>query len=283
MSEAAQVEELPTGLVPAEPIESPEIEEMSTAEVRARGAGWVPEDEFEGDPDSWRDYRDFNTFGDLKNETRQAQAEAKQARELAEESIVRNNRFREAQNTLLQRQIADLQAKLDDAVETADVAGAKEIQAQIDTAKDSYIPEPETPAPAPVDTSAATAVIEQFNAKNIWIHGHTPKAVFAKAEFIRHLAEQRSNYSDPKLLAESAIALMNASLEREYPDENPNRDKPSKYKRGRTNGSGGRSGGAQLTMDDLSREEMGVWNSMQETYKDENEFLEAVADSRKGV
>lgn len=268
---------------PAEPAPEPEehAEEapISAAEEKARKTGWVPEDEYEGEPDTWRDIREYNTFGDLRQETRKAQAEARQAREAAEQSLIRNNQFRENQNKMLKGQIEALKKQRDDAIDSADRDEANRIDGEIRSAEGA-IDDAQPVAPPPVDASAAVSVLEEFNADNPWLNENTPKAVYAKAEFSRHIDEQRGNFTDPEQLVRSAINMMNSSLKREYPDENPNRKKGAKFAAGKTTANKGPS---SLQMSDLSREEMGMWQSMGSFYKDEAEFLNAVIDSRKGV
>lgn len=272
-TQAAEIDETPEDTPQVSAEDTPEVSE---AETKARADGWRPLEEFNGEPDDWRDVKEFNTHGELIGALRSARNEARSAKTQADKALERNNQFRDTQNRILTGQISELEAKLKGAVELADVPEVQRIQSQIDDARESITQIP----PAAPELSGATRAIEEFNAAHPWINETSPQADFGKAEFERFLVEQSASYTDPALLVKAALNHMESSVQAQFPKVNENRQKASKFSRGRGAKSKTNNG---LSMNDLSREEMGVWDAMQDSYKDEAEFLTTVANSRKGV
>lgn len=261
--------------VPAQPDDF-----VSADEEKARADGWVPQEEYEGN--HWRSAEDYNDRGDMINSVRAAKKQAEEAQAHADKALERNNQFHHMQNEMQIKRIDDLERQLKDTVEVGDTAGFDRIQSQIKDEQQNFIPVPEPEAPPRVDVSEGTRLIEKWNAENPWISEHSPEASFAKAEFERYLQQNNTPGKDPNILVTGAIAQVEHAMGRQFPDEsgvNENRHKPSKFSHGRMGSRGTRS----LSMDDLTREEMGVWNSQKDAYKDPEEFLSIVANSRKGV
>ena len=255
--------------------------QISEAEKLARSNGWLPKDEFTGDEADWRDFHEFNRHGELIGALREARASERRARQAAEESLARNNQFHEQQNKVLRGQIEGLQSQLKEAIRDGDVESATAIQQSIDTTREA-IQEPVETTTHNMDE--AQAIIGEWNAKNAWIDEDTPKAAYAKAQFTRFIQDNSTTFNGtPTQMIERAIAHVDASVEKEFSEQqtNPNRERSGKYVRGRTAQRASKA--PSLTMNDLTREEMGVWQAQSGSYKDEAEFLSVVADARKGV
>jgi len=117
--------------------EQPEVIEGANeqAEARdfdteARALGWVPKDEFRGDPSRWTDAESFVTRGEtvmplLKKENQQLKGKI----EYLERTV---KRLAKAEQTAYTSALEDLKARQKEAVEFGDVAAFEKIDKQID-------------------------------------------------------------------------------------------------------------------------------------------------------
>jgi hypothetical protein len=267
----------------AEPPEEVNPEpEISSDELQARNNGWLPQEEYDGDPDHWRSAQAYNERGEMIGSVRAAQKTAQEAQTRADKALERNNQFHKMQNDMQTRRIDDLERQLKETVAVGDTAGFERIQEQIKVEQSQVIPIPEPEAPPEVDVSEGSKLIEEWNAQNPWIAEHSPEASFAKAEFDRYLQQNNTPDKDPTILIKGAIAAVEHIMEKQFsetPAPNENRFRPSKFTRGKM----GRKSTRALTMADLNRDEMGVWQAQSSAYKNEEEFLDVVANARRGI
>ncbi len=260
-----------------------EESEQSPAELEARSNGWKPEDEYDGDPNLWRSAEAFNERGEMIGSVRAAKKQAEDASARADQALARNNQFHQMQNNMQIKRIEELERQLKETVVDGDTASFERIREQIKAEQSQFIPVPEPEAAPLPDMTEASNLIETWNAQNPWINEHTPESSFAKAEFERYLQHNNKPGKDVNILIKGAINAMEYAMDKQFtesPAANENRVRPSKFSRGKI---GRKSAGRSLTMADLNRDEMGVWQAQASAYKNEDEFLAAVADSRKGV
>lgn len=140
----------------------------SPAEAEAREQGWVPQDEWTGPPDAWRDAETFVAKGQQVTAIMRKKLAGKD-RELAElrkqlegtSGTVSELRdyIANVEQKAFDRAVATLKAERKNALANGDFGGAAELEEQIDTLKDarSSVPEVKKSAPASGDGNPPAA------------------------------------------------------------------------------------------------------------------------------
>lgn len=146
--------------------ETDEVVETPVVEDEARKMGWVPEDEWKGDPEKWRPAEEFVERGKnivpimrdrLEKLEKELQIIAKANKE--ELKKVRESAYTQAKREYDQK-LADLNAKKFEAIQSADVDEYTKIEKEL-----ASLPKPEVP----VEPEKATnPVFEDWNQKNPW-------------------------------------------------------------------------------------------------------------------
>lgn len=113
--------------------------EFSPAEEKARVSGWVPEDEWEGDPADWVDAHHFNIRGELmsriQSQTRQLSTREKEIKELKEAMHVLGEHNRKIAEVQYAKAMKDLRSQRQEAYSSGDHELADEIEEQLDDLK----------------------------------------------------------------------------------------------------------------------------------------------------
>ena len=196
------------------------------AETKAKRLGWVPKEEFKGDPDKHRSAEEFLERGEqmlpfLKRDNDKLHLSmSKLEKQLAEQAQT-FTKFVEftskGEERAYNKAKAELEAKLDGAIETADVAGARQVRKEI--------AEHEASKPEPVEVQKPTVqldpVIQGWIAENEWFQ--KDKALNAVAvDIFGELEQEQPGVSKAELLAETKRQVMD-----KFPKKfglNPNRD-----------------------------------------------------------
>jgi len=253
-----------------EELESTEPE-VSQDEQRATGNGWTNRETWEGkgnNPDDWVSARKFNERGEMIGEIRSLK------RRLDDQETGFSTRL-DSQKKIHQAQIkvtiADLESKRDDAIDLADKDRANTIQAQIDDVRtQSAELDVEHASPATDDQS----VLDAWNADNAWVaETDSPKAAYAIMRFNNHLG-------GGKTTAE-AIAAMENEVAKQFPDKNLRRESAPNVEGGRS--KPGQRAAVKLSWGQLTNDEVKWYNAMPTAWKSKDDYLQAVADDRKGA
>ncbi len=234
------------------PTADPEIE-------KARRTGWVPKEEWSGDPDEWISARQFNRNGELIDTIKSLQQQTRSF----DERLVNQKKFQEA----LQKQELDrLKAQRQEAVELADTKKFDQIQGQIDALGNQA----ETSQP---DTQNEQQILNDWNSKNAWIYEETPKSAYALAMFNKHRAQGQNT--------QEAIRNMETELNRQFPPQNPRRDAPPQNE-AVTPRSVGKPREVKLQWGDLTESELRVYHEMggDAAFGSKEKFLQAAKDTR---
>lgn len=233
-------------------------EGATDAESRARRLGWVPKEEFRGDPDKHRSAEDFLERGETmlpllkRDNDRLHEGMTKLERRLEEQSRTFTQYVEFAskgEERAYKRALAELEAKRDAAIETADVTGAKQAQRQIDELnKDAAAaPKPETRTEQPA--TQLDPVIQTWIAENDWFN----KSASLRAYTTEVFGEMESRFpgkSKSELLADAKQKTMER-----FPDKfgvNPKREGASTVNEPSSNGAPRKKAGR--TYDDLPAE-----------------------------
>ncbi|MES2367695.1 MAG: hypothetical protein V4563_17595 [Pseudomonadota bacterium] len=254
-------EELPEGKQEDAPKE-PEAKKTVTrddwekaTESKAHSKGWRPFDEFVengGDPENWRTADAFLTY-----------------RELTGEIVKQRQDFNQRVDGLHKLTQAQLAAQRDQLIAERDLAieagQKKEVHAL-----DKRINELAQPV-----VQADSSIVEKWNRENPWILEHTPKAVFAKTVWADAMANSTSY--------EQALGKLESEIKKHYPPATTKAAAtlPESEKGHGNKGFGNRK--AALTMDSLTQNEREIYKALPGAWKNEAEFLQAVADDRKAA
>lgn len=198
------------------------------AETKAKRLGWVPKEEFKGDPDKHRSAEEFLERGEtmlpfLKRDNDKLHQSMTKLERRLEEQNQTFTKFVEfsskAEERAYNKAKAELEAKLDGAIETADVAGARQARKEI--------AEHEASKPEPVKVEQPVVlnpVIQTWIAENEWFQ--KDKALNAVAvDIFGELEQEQPGASKSDLLAETKRQVMD-----KFPKKfglNPNRDNAS--------------------------------------------------------
>jgi len=267
---ALDEEQLPDEIVEdqEEAEEAEEIPELNAAEQKAWDGGWRPKDEFGGNPENWKTAREYNLYGEMQEQIREAKAETRREAAKNDERITNLNKLHSAQQKAA---IADLKAQQREAVEEADTEKYDKIQTQIDSHKVEA--EDTTPAKDPI--------VAEWEAKNPWIND-TGSEKYAQAQAAWGIAASRGMDN------QAALNFVDSQLAKLYPEEiqpepprNPRREAATMTETSIKRSPRQRAS-KELTMNDLTRDEAKQWSQFgQEMFGDEKSYLKAVADARK--
>lgn len=217
------------------------------AEQEARQFGWVPKEEFKGDPEDWRDANEFlrrgrEINGYLRKDLDKLQGQLQtRDRELAEirDAMEEFRKFHnETEARAYQRAITDLKKEKVAAIEQGDGERVIEIDDEIDKIKEAQR-KPEPKATQSVDTGWT-----QWTQKNQW---------YGKDEVLTALANgfaEKVKAENPDLVGAPFLDKVADLVKQTMPDkfENPNRQHSAVSGSG-TSGSG--TGKKKKTYDDL--------------------------------
>lgn len=144
--------------------------ELSPAEQKAHDGGWRPEDEWEGDPDAWVDFKEFNFRGELmdriSSQTRKLTSQDKELAELKDGFVQWKDHATKVAKLELDKQLADLKQIKKDALAEGDhdtVVEADDRIADVKAEQKEQSKEPEPPPQNVVD-----ADVKEWVDSNDW-------------------------------------------------------------------------------------------------------------------
>lgn len=213
--------------------------ELSPVELKAMEAGWVPETEWEGDPEQWRPAKEFLDRGELFKKIEDQNRTIKEVRRALDDLKTHHSKTRETEYA---RALAALKAQKKSALEEGDADSVIEIDDKIDLVKQEQSNlKKETPTEPEIDPQF-TAWVE----KNRWYDTSQPMRAYADA-LGRDLAFKG-------LTPREVLKEVEQKVKEEFPHKfkNPNRDLP-----GMVEGSSNK-GGKGATAFTLSDEERRV-------------------------
>jgi hypothetical protein len=168
VQDAPKVEDTAAPAAPAPVTEqqapAPEVNEV---EDRARAQGWVPKDEWTGDPAQWRPADVYVDRGELLGKIKSQSAELREVKGMMTYLTEQNRRLYEAG---YQKAIADLEAQRDQAVEEGNSKAVREIDKQIRAHEKALEDTNRTPIieDKAAAVQAAQERFEAFKGKNTW-------------------------------------------------------------------------------------------------------------------
>ncbi len=202
------------------------------------------------------------------------------------ESLTRVNQFHDQQLRQARQKLSDLEGELAKAVSLADETAVKALRKEIREVEATPVMKPQQPIQ---DAPQIQPRVAQWEKDNPWITEDSPKSAYAQTQFAKgmkmHGANARTTEDFDAAIAKT-IADVDKVVGEAFPDEdtrqvNHNREAPATVASSRNRAKGG--GKNKLTLDDLTKEESAMFQAFGDTYKSQDEFLKAVADSRVGA
>lgn len=186
--------------------------QLTEVEIRASQEGWVPEDQWQGDPDKWRPAKEFLDRGELFRKIEEQKRELKSVKLAMEELGRHHAKVREME---YERALKTLKAQKRDAIAEGDADAVVEIEDKIDELKEKQHkvePTPRVQEPHPA--------VVAWQERNPWYHSN--KVMKAAADEVAREMVAMGELDPVKVLAE-----VDKIIRQEFRDKfvNPNRDK----------------------------------------------------------
>lgn len=194
-----------------EVVETPEV---SPIEQRASEQGWVPQDEWQGDPNDWRPAKEFLDRGELLKSISELKRELRVQREGVEEFRKHHAQVREL---AYKQALADLKAQKKVALQEGDADAVIEIDEKIaETREQQKVAE--TPKAPTVQETPQELV--QWQARNTWYQADRAMKAVAD-EIARDLVGR--GVTDVKVI----LGEVDKEVRKAFPTkfENPNRQR----------------------------------------------------------
>jgi hypothetical protein len=196
--------------------DQPDKVELTAVEQKAMDEGWVPKDEWEGDPDQWRPAKEFVDRGELFKKIEDQNRTIKEFKRTLDDLKMHHSKVRE---TEYKRALEALKEQKKTAIADGDGERVVELDDQIDLVKDEQRnlnqPKPQERVDSP--NPEFTAWMD----RNKWYQTKRPMKAFAD-DLGRELAARGNSPSE-------VLKEVERQVKQEFPNEfrNPNRDKPN--------------------------------------------------------
>ena len=216
---------------------------MTAIEQKAAEQGWVPEEEWEGDPEQWRPAKEFLDRGELFKKIEDQNRTIKEFKRALEDLKGHHAKTRDVE---YKRALETLKAQKVQAIEEGDAQSVVKLDDQIDLVKEEQRKLAMQAAEPTVPTLNPEFV--EWVDRNKWYERDENMKIFADALGQKLAA---AGNSPSKVLAE-----VERQIREEFPHKfkNPNRDKPGAVESSNT--KGGKSSGASIQLSDEERRVM---------------------------
>lgn len=187
---------------------------LTPIEEKAMAEGWVPQDEWEGDPDQWRPAKEFLDRGELFKKIEDQNRTIKEFKRVLEDMKQHNAKIREVE---YQRALKALKEQKKEALENGDADAVVRLDDQIDLVKEEQVKLQRQPQVA--DTGEVNPELAAWIDKNKWYE--TDRAMKAYADDLgRELALRGQPPSEILKEVERQV-----KTEFAHKFRNPNRDR----------------------------------------------------------
>lgn len=240
--------------------------QLSKHEEKAAASGWTDQETWTAngnDADDWKSAKEFNRDGDYISKIR----------DLEQQSIAQEKRYADDMDRRLagvkkihDAQLAMLKSKRDEAVENADKAAVDEVQGQIDDLNKATAPAPAVTHNPEIDT------LNAWNTSNPWVTASTPKAAFAKSEFVK--------FNTGGMNVADSIREMERSIKHEFPDAPAVNERRNMQNRSESPRRTTSKTPKKLSMSDATADEKKIRFAFADGKEGDEAFLQAVLDSR---
>lgn len=206
---AEEIKDLPEG-TPA-----PEPKQLTDIEQRAVSQGWVPQDEWSGDPDQWRPAKEFLDRGELFKKIDEQNRTIKEFKRVLDEFGKHHSKVQKVE---YERALADLKAAKKDALNEGNADAVIDIDEKMALVREAQLDIPQVKVPeTPPDLNP---VFVNWVSRNGWYE--TNKAMRAYADRIG------GEYGSQGMSPVDILSAVEKEVKREFAEkfQNPNRNKP---------------------------------------------------------
>jgi hypothetical protein len=167
----------------------------SDDEVQAQESGWVPKDQWKGDPDSWRPAKEFNERGELFNRIKQ---QSKDIQEMRQAMAFLTNQQKKQYVVGYQDAITELKGKRNEALESGDLVAAQDLNDKIDEHKE-VLKQAQQQASIPQQAPQPTQTFFSWAERNPWYTKDRKMTHFADAVGLAY-KEENPGASEAEML-----------------------------------------------------------------------------------
>lgn len=171
-------------------VETPET--VDEVEERARSQGWVPKEEWKGDPAAWRPAAVFVDRGELLTKIKSQSTEMRELRAMLSELSEQNRKLYEAG---YQKAIKELEAMRDAAIEAQDMQAVRAIDQDIRAHERALEATTSKPKVAATSAASAEANYKEFLSRNRWYEEDERLQDWANGRAVKYRT-QHPNASD---------------------------------------------------------------------------------------
>lgn len=172
-----QTEEVAKPEATQEPVQTPTY---TDDEQLAMASGWMPKDQWKGDPDAWRSAKDFNERGELFERIKQ---QSRDIQNLKQAMTFLTDQHKRQYIVGYNEAITNLKAKRDAALEDGDLVQAQRLNDKIDDVKDTLKQAKDTPVTS-TTTVQPTQEFVTWKGRNSWYMDN--KTMTAVADAVGH-------------------------------------------------------------------------------------------------
>lgn len=216
--------------------------ELTPVEQKAAEQGWVPKEQWEGDPDNWRPAKEFLDRGELFKKIEDQNRTIKQFKTALDQLAKHHEKVKEVE---YQRALDTLKAQKKEALVEGDADAVIDIDEKIAMVRDAA---KQAVAPAVTEVPQENIVFNNWVERNGWYNTNQAMRAFAD-----HLGNQLG--AQGGMSPSDILSRVEQEVKKEFAHKftNPNRDKP-----GAVEGGGSRTGKTKDTfvLDDVERRVM---------------------------
>jgi hypothetical protein len=223
-----------------EVVQKNQVVELTPVQQEARESGWVPKEEYTGDPDKWVDAAEFIRRGELFKKIETQSRAIKDLNKAIQDIQALHAKSREVE---YKRALETVRREKKQALEDGDADAVIEADEKIEMLRDAQRNDP--PPREEQHTGEEHPEFVNWKAKNTWYE--TNKGMKAYADTVG--AELRASGLSPS----EVLKAVERKVREEFPQrfKNPNQEKPNAVEGGSTRS--GKGGGDSYVLDDTER------------------------------
>lgn len=246
-------------------------EEVNEIEEKAKAMGWVPEEEFKGDPERWVDAETFvergenvlpilrerldKSYDKISNLESEIQEVKKAATNIAEYNTKVEKVAHERAKKEYEKELNAIKSKMKKAVKDGDEETFSDLEAELDS-----LEKPEEPAPAPEKAQELPEWFDEWKNDNRWFD--TDPEMQATA-----VAYDNNPKWESELSGKARADAVAKKIKELYPQKftNPNRDTPPTVDAGGDKDDSASKG--KKTFNDLPADAKAAFKSLKEDFE----------------
>lgn len=209
-----------------EPQKQEEIK-LSPVEEKAASQGWVPKDQWDGDPEEWRPAKEFLDRGELFKKIEEVGRDNKQLRRALNDLAQHHAKVREVE---YKRALDELKAQKKTALAEGDADAVVDIDEKIDIVRDAQRQSAQQPVIAEPQAPTENPIFVAWKNRNTWYERDRAMKAFAD--------QLGREYASSGMSPTDVLSRVEQEVKKEFSAkfQNPNRDKPGAVEGSSTKG-----------------------------------------------